>query len=262
MKRNLVTHRPVERSAAKSRASAFTLIELLVVIAIIAILAAILFPVFAKARENARRSSCQSQMKQIGLGLLQYTQDYDERLPNVGVDTYADTGYWQGAIQAYVKSTQIFKCPSNPSTKHAATAAGVQFTNSYSANALGDLYNPSTQINPGAFAGFKAPGLPISAFQFPSTTISIFEYRDANDFFVVPDQGWAVDSLFVGHLQTSNYLFVDGHVKAMRPMATIANNINLWTRDNTQNGPADATDFNYNYTNLTTFLQHGVANFQ
>lgn len=62
----------------------FTLIELLVVIAIIAILAAILFPVFARARENARRASCQSNLKQIGLGILQYAQDYDERYPGGG----------------------------------------------------------------------------------------------------------------------------------------------------------------------------------
>ncbi|RYX84905.1 DUF1559 domain-containing protein [bacterium] len=100
--------------------SAFTLVELLVVITIIAILAAILFPVFAKARENARRASCQSNLKQIGLGLMQYTQDYDEKLPfpmvgqnsrSNGGDSYS--GYvWQDEIFPYVKSEQIFNCPS------------------------------------------------------------------------------------------------------------------------------------------------------
>ncbi|RYG63911.1 DUF1559 domain-containing protein, partial [bacterium] len=71
-------------SLSTSRKGAFTLIELLVVIAIIAILAAILFPVFGRARENARRSSCLSNMKQIGLGMMQYTQDYDEKFPAPG----------------------------------------------------------------------------------------------------------------------------------------------------------------------------------
>src|SRR4028119_825727 len=92
----------------------FTLIELLVVIAIIAILASILFPVFARARENARRSSCQSNLKQIGLGILQYVQDYDERYkPSSGI-SYAYS--WHTLIQPYVKSAQLFSCPSNTTT--------------------------------------------------------------------------------------------------------------------------------------------------
>ena len=88
---------------------AFTLIELLVVIAIIAILASILFPVFGRARENARRASCQSNLKQIGLGMFQYTQDYDERFPIYG-STY-ELG-WASVLQPYLKSSQIFQCPS------------------------------------------------------------------------------------------------------------------------------------------------------
>jgi prepilin-type N-terminal cleavage/methylation domain-containing protein/prepilin-type processing-associated H-X9-DG protein len=91
---------------------AFTLIELLVVIAIIAILAAILFPVFARARENARRASCQSNLKQIGLGILQYVQDYDEKFPPATVSDPNVVG-WAGAIQPYVKSEQLFRCPSS-----------------------------------------------------------------------------------------------------------------------------------------------------
>lgn len=95
----------------------FTLIELLVVIAIIAILAAILFPVFAKARENARRTSCLSNMKQIGLGMIQYTQDYDSTFPAVYNDNIGGKRLiWADAIRPYIKSRQIFACPGGPST--------------------------------------------------------------------------------------------------------------------------------------------------
>ena len=95
--------------------NAFTLIELLVVIAIIALLAAILFPVFGRVRENARRSSCLSNTKQIGLGITQYCQDNDERFPysepyNGAVPM---AGRWELKVMPYVKSTQIFVCPSN-----------------------------------------------------------------------------------------------------------------------------------------------------
>lgn len=88
----------------------FTLVELLIVIAVISLLAAILFPVFNRARENARRSSCLSNQKQIGLAFLQYVQDYDERIPNraLGNINLQDSDM----LQPYLKSLQVFACPS------------------------------------------------------------------------------------------------------------------------------------------------------
>ncbi|NUP99280.1 MAG: DUF1559 domain-containing protein [Armatimonadetes bacterium] len=96
------------------RRRGFTLIELLVVIAIIAILAAILFPVFAKAREKARQSSCQSNLKQLSLGVLQYIQDYDERTPTGDCDGGRGTN-WDLVVQPYLKNFQIYLCPSDAS---------------------------------------------------------------------------------------------------------------------------------------------------
>jgi prepilin-type N-terminal cleavage/methylation domain-containing protein/prepilin-type processing-associated H-X9-DG protein len=101
----------------------FTLIELLVVIAIIAILAAILFPVFARAREKARQTSCLSNVKQIALATIMYTQDYDETLPRYHRPTPAPIEYpdgsmasgmlWQAALHPYINNTQVFNCPSS-----------------------------------------------------------------------------------------------------------------------------------------------------
>ena len=112
----------------KQDKKAFTLIELLVVIAIIAILAAILFPVFARARENARRASCMSNLKQIGLGTMMYVQDYDEMYPPratksgspppsgfyTGSTSAPYTWYWPALMYPYTKSAQVFYCPSSP----------------------------------------------------------------------------------------------------------------------------------------------------
>ena len=103
----------------------FTLIELLVVIAIIAILAAILFPVFAQAREKARQTGCLSNVKQIGLGVQMYLQDYDEYVPrNAFADpprvaegahfTNCSSPRWMDVMQPYVKNTQLHNCPSDP----------------------------------------------------------------------------------------------------------------------------------------------------
>ena len=100
------------RQRANNRAKrGFTLIELLVVIAIIAILAAILFPVFARARENARRTSCLSNMRQLGMGFMQYGQDYDEQLPFSKGDSP-----WTVALYPYIKSQQLLRCPSDART--------------------------------------------------------------------------------------------------------------------------------------------------
>jgi len=111
------------------RRSGFTLIELLVVIAIIAILAAILFPVFAKAREKARQSSCASNIKQLGLAVQQYLQDYDETTPQAAINMGAgnavypngSTGQyylWYHPLQPYIKNFQVLNCPSYGGTAY------------------------------------------------------------------------------------------------------------------------------------------------
>ena len=142
------------------RVSAFTLIELLVVIAIIAILAAILFPVFARARENARRSSCQSNLKQIGLGFEQYKNDYDQFYPGSLVNNVS----WSTLIDPYLKSQQIFVCPSSSEGATSAayvTPATPYYSVSSTAASVGGLAKSSygrnnilNRSNPGASPSF------------------------------------------------------------------------------------------------------------
>lgn len=140
----------------RGKATGFTLIELLVVIAIIAILAAILFPVFATARESARTSSCLSNMKQIGLAWLMYSEDYDEVYPlsrSVGYPdpdgddcrhrdpTNSDSNLrgpfkigWKGETYPYVKNYQLYRCPSNPNNDTICEEGNTNFKISYGSN--------------------------------------------------------------------------------------------------------------------------------
>lgn len=219
------SHREHTREPLNRRRQGFTLIELLVVIAIIAILASILFPVFARARENARRASCQSNLKNIGLGLLQYSQDYDESMPFM--DNNAATGdrYWMDTMQPYMKSYQILKCPSD--SRSTEPGPGVNFT-SYGVNACGwndniTYHGPiSTNISSG---GIKVVRL--SVIGSPSTTVFM---GDSGSGWYTPT--WcdvATNNSYnpnvtpktfsvwqERHLETINTLFSDGHVKAVK----------------------------------------------
>jgi prepilin-type N-terminal cleavage/methylation domain-containing protein/prepilin-type processing-associated H-X9-DG protein len=241
----------------------FTLIELLVVIAIIAILAAILFPVFARARENARRASCQSNLKQIGLGIHQYVQDYDDRMPLAGypLSTWTSTTTWHSFIYPYVKSMQVFKCPSRNIQDSAFTlaATGQAFPVSYKANCMGGATN-SGQTQGVAPMNYRAwditngqlPGVMLGDITTSAETILISETNEPNLLYIYWDQGACAFSggaaaggcagwgdtdgaqLWAGHLSTSNYLFVDGHVKALRPTATNKTK-NMWTIEDDAN---------------------------
>jgi prepilin-type N-terminal cleavage/methylation domain-containing protein len=153
------------------RRTGFTLIELLVVIAIIAILAAILFPVFAQAREKARAISCLSNTKQIGLSLQMYTQDYDEKVPlnNDGnwftVPQYPGYSYlntWESLLEPYMKNFQLWVCPS------ASLTTGLY---------AGYDYSPSSPWTSGPNAGSIASSYTVNNYYWDSTTYgSIFEH--------------------------------------------------------------------------------------
>ena len=149
-----------------NKSKGFTLIELLVVIAIIAILAAILFPVFQKVRENARRTACLSNLKQIGLGIVQYNQDFDELQP-CGSNPYGGGNGWAGQIYPYLKSIAVYQCPDD--SGHGSRAS------SYGINANFSVSNYGT---PG-FGVTVPPGHSLADFAAPSTTVMFYEVTNS-----------------------------------------------------------------------------------
>jgi prepilin-type N-terminal cleavage/methylation domain-containing protein/prepilin-type processing-associated H-X9-DG protein len=215
------------------KSKGFTLIELLVVIAIISILAAILFPVFARARENARRASCMSNLKQIGLGMMMYVQDYDERYPLSKVnapqadpnmpgskfvvtsDTACSDGHcisWMDLLQPYTKSTQLFVCPS--------VRNGTYPSYGYS-GAIGNSsekykYNFAIYVSGGNY-----PTSNMAEILRPSEVYAVVEYNYSAGTSVSPyGQGSAARSATAStylrvtpHLDGGNVAFADGHVK-------------------------------------------------
>jgi prepilin-type N-terminal cleavage/methylation domain-containing protein/prepilin-type processing-associated H-X9-DG protein len=225
---------------SNAKRAGFTLIELLVVIAIIAILASILFPVFGRARENARRSSCQSNLKQMGLGVMQYVQDYDERYPmsdargasnwvtggfipaNQGgyYDPSWNYGTWRADIQPYIKSTQLFACPSNPSSRigiiyRDATGKDTAYPDgSYGAN---EHVIQVKEVN--GQRSFSSAGISAIALipMIADCTATIFpdmaRVLNANVTENVLGVSATPDPTKARHLGGSNILFADGHVK-------------------------------------------------
>jgi len=187
----------------------FTLIELLVVIAIIAILASILFPVFARARENARRASCQSNEKQIALGFKMYVQDYDEKFPNSWGYYYDGGGGmafpWCTALQPYTKSKQLFFCPSD--SRHNSA-------NALSTSNLSYGFNNAVSMKP------------LAAIGRPSETLLIGDTGDNATPYVIDHR--SIDELNPTrqpnpiHLEGCNFAFVDGQVKWLKPEPVVA----------------------------------------
>jgi prepilin-type N-terminal cleavage/methylation domain-containing protein len=183
----------------------FTLIELLVVIAIIALLAAILFPVFARARENARKSGCQNNMKQIGIGILQYVQDYDETMPqqpnndNETVGTPPGTGgrvSIADRVQPYLKSHQVWTCPSTSG----ANIYSYHYSGCMNGVASADIVKPAeTHLLRDPGNNFRAAGIYLRPVQACA----------AGD--ITGERSGLQGSKL--HFEGHNHLFVDGHVK-------------------------------------------------
>ncbi len=207
----------------------FTLIELLVVIAIIAILAAILFPVFARAREKAREITCASNIRQLGLAFFMYNSDYNERFP--------PQPQWKGRLQPYIHNRQINYCPSRMMMPWDPSQEMPWF--------YGQGYNVGIPAGHGPVEVAGFPGRSEAQIQSPSSKILIAEWDHCNAGPPVGEQGlfhggatcyWACTTV---HNGGSNVLFGDGHVRWLTP-ATYHSNMESVDADGYP-VPADAT---------------------
>jgi prepilin-type N-terminal cleavage/methylation domain-containing protein/prepilin-type processing-associated H-X9-DG protein len=179
---------------------AFTLIELLVVIAIIAILGAILFPVFAKAREAARKTACMNNMRQIGTGLHMYATDNDEHYMSVDAFPW---GHWGYVVQPYIKNYAIFRCPTNESSSVPLGGPGPD----------GGFIMQSYGMNAWIFGVPRA----VSDIDASSERIVLAEhYGNVDNHYASPNAMWTATLYatrgFLGHSGMWNLLYADGHV--------------------------------------------------
>ncbi|MEN6642414.1 MAG: DUF1559 domain-containing protein [Armatimonadia bacterium] len=198
----------------------FTLIELLVVIAIIAILASILFPVFAKAREKARQSSCLSNVKQLVVGCISYAQDYDEQLPYEDLDINGsgseDAGdmSWRSMVLPYCKNVQIYQCPSNKNP-------GTPIYN----GAAGDYDQKAGYAINVQHWGTGAPTPPYGASlgqaEDASSVVFLWESTGTYEIGIESNSHGDVrsDAAAKRHNDGQNCAFIDGHAKWFKPAA-------------------------------------------
>ena len=242
---------------------AFTLIELLVVIAIIAILAAILFPVFAQAREKARQATCQSNLKQIGNAMMMYVQDYDETLGFNYHYNLARTQlwWWEDDIQPYCKSYNVVYCPSSPAGQIYNNAGGglragflptwpERFRYGYIANTAS--FNPGPNhcatVKPGgscnpplaSCGGNCTSGVSMATIDAPASTLLVTEGWTKEIWRIDTTTAWinrpgyiptAIDTkanntLEQRHSDMHNLLYADGHVKSAKKTTW-----QMWTRE-------------------------------